>query len=180
MNALRMRAQLPQLRGTFARERFVLRFGDGTTKEELLQMGKYSYIDDAAEKFVRSTQFRMSGFGEREFAIIDFNNYATSQEIFDFFLANGLEEPTEEDALRFALQFPPKSMDRPLVFLHVNNFWLFRSGMLEELQPHVLVVGTTQLKKALYCRALPGGRDHSENSWPTNYRFVARKLRSRK
>ena len=176
-----MRAQLPRHQGRIAHESFVVRYGDGKTKEQLLSMGQYAHIEPMAEQFVRSDQFRMSNkFGEREFVVVDFDHYASTQEVLDFFVANKLEEPTEEDALRFALQFPPRTVDRPFVFLHTINLWMTATNSIEGEEPHVLVFGNRRLKKALYCRPLPGGRDHNENNWPTSYRFVARKPRRKK
>ena len=113
----------------FLRKQFVFLGGDGRTKEQVLA----------------SPQFRWATAPEEvDIELVEFDNDLTSEQVLAEFAKRGLEEPTEEDALRFGEKYPDVQNDFPIVFLHKANLWrdpygplgalvLYRDGAEREL-----------------------------------------------
>lgn len=100
-----------------------LMHGDGTTKAALL--AAYNWVGDVARAFVESDKFRTASAPEDvdlEFVDgTDFDHDPSSDEVLDELKRRGLEEPTEEDALRYGATCPEGKDKRAVVFLHKKN-----------------------------------------------------------
>ena len=109
-----------------------LTHGDGTTKVKLL--AGFNWVSDVARAFVESDKFRFSALREDvdlEFIDgTDFDHDPSSEEVLTELVKRGLEEPTEEDALRYGATCPEGRDKRDVVFLHKKNLWLDPGGFL--------------------------------------------------
>ncbi|MBI5003841.1 hypothetical protein HZC00_01990 [Candidatus Kaiserbacteria bacterium] len=109
-----------------------LTLGDGQTKTQLL--AAYNWVSDVARAFVMSEQFRMAFVREDadlEFVEgSDFDHDPSSEEVLTELKRRGLEEPTEEDALRYGATCPEGKDKRAVVFLHKANLWRDPGGHL--------------------------------------------------
>jgi hypothetical protein len=161
-------------------ERKSLVLGDGKTPSQLLAMAKFAEVSAQAEDFIKSSTFRMAKEHEDvEIVYLIFNDRPTTAEVLILFEKFNLEEPTEEDALRFAVKYPREQIERPIVFLHMQNPWMARHSFSNGVMlPHVLVLGSRLLKPKLFCHQLPEGHDTLSN-WFNNYRFAARVRRAK-
>jgi len=145
-----------------------LRHGDGATKAVLL--AAYNLVGDIARAFVESDKFRTASVSEDvdlEFVDgTDFDHNPSSDEVLTELARRGLEEPTEEDALRYGATCPEGKDKRAVVFLHKKNLWSDPGGKLD-----VLVVGWRGSRRRLDC----GWFDYT---WGRQgYRFAGRRPR---
>ena len=125
-----------------------LRHGDGTTKAALL--AAYGWVGDVARAFVESGKFRTASAPEDvDLEFVDGNDFdhdPSSDEVLAELAKRGLEEPTEEDALRYGATCPEGKDKRSVVFLHKKNLWSDPNGGL-----HVLVVYWGGSQRELLC-----------------------------
>ena len=150
----------------FLRKQFVFLVGDGRTKEQMLAAGRYDWVGNVAGVFIASPQFRWATAPEEvDIELVEFDNDLTSEQVLAEFAKRGLEEPTEEDALRFGEKYPDVQNDFPIVFLHKANLWRGPGGGLG-----VLVLYGGGARRVLDCSWFVGG-------WGRGYRFAARRLR---
>jgi hypothetical protein len=126
-----------------------LTLGDGKTKKQLL--AAYSWVGDVARTLVESDKFRFAITREDidlEFIDgTDFDHDPSSEEVLAELAKRGLEEPTEEDALRFGATCPEGKDKRSVVFLHKKNLWRDPGGRLS-----VLVFYWGGSERGLHCR----------------------------
>ncbi len=145
-----------------------LRHGDGTTKAALL--AAFSFVGDIARAFVESDKFRFASAPEDvDLEFIDGNDFdhdPSSDEVLAELTRRGLEEPTEEDALRYGATCPEGKDKRAVVFLHKKNLWRDPNRKL-----HVLVVYWNGSQRRLRCYWF----DHT--SGRRLYRFAGRRPR---
>ncbi len=109
-----------------------LRHGDGTTKAALL--AAYNWVGDVAREFVESDKSRFATVREDvdlEFVDGDFFDHnPSSEEVLAELAKRDLEEPTEEDALRYGATCPEGKDKRAIAFLHKENLWRGPNGSL--------------------------------------------------
>ena len=150
----------------FLRKQFVFLVGDGRTKEQMLAAGRYDWVGNVAGVFIASPQFRWATAPEEvDIELVEFDNDLTSEQVLAEFAKRGLEEPTEEDALRFGEKYPDVQNDFPIVFLHKANLWRDPHGYLD-----VLVLRRHGAQRVLDCCWF-------DYRWRRYSRFAARRLR---
>ncbi len=143
---------------------FTFVIGDKRSAKELLAAGKYDWVGDYARQFVEGKKFRLADKPEEvDMVLVEFNHDPTSDEVLAEFARQGLERPTEEDALRFGEKYPDEQKKYPIVFLHEP--WRGSHGGLD-----VLVLRWGDRGRKLYCSWF--GR-----RWRRDYRFAARRPR---
>jgi hypothetical protein len=107
------------------REQMTVPFGDGQTKEALLAQAEKEWdIEPEARAFILSDQFRMATEpGECDFAHMSLSYAIGSEGALDILSCDHrATEPTEEDALRFAI-LHHRAVKYPAIFLHKDNLW---------------------------------------------------------
>lgn len=150
----------------FLRKQFTLLFGDSRSKEEVLAAGHYDWVGDVAKAFIASPQFRWGTKREEvDIELVEFDYDPTSEQVLTEFAKRGLEEPMEEDALRFGEKYPDVQLEFPIVFLHKTNLWLGPDG-----RRGVLVLRRSGAGRGLYCRWF-------DDEWIRDCRFAARRPR---
>lgn len=98
---------------------FTFAVGDKRSAKELLAAGSYDWVGDYARQFVEGKKFRLAGKAEEvDMVLVEFDHDPTSEEVIAEFARQGLERPTEEDALRFGEKYPDEQKKYPIVFLH--------------------------------------------------------------
>ncbi len=98
---------------------FTFATGDKRSAKELLAAGKYDWVGDYARQFVEGKKFRLADKPEEiDMVLVEFDHDPTSDEVLAEFKQQGLERPTEEDALRFGEKYPDEQKKYPIVFLH--------------------------------------------------------------
>ena len=98
---------------------FTFAAGDKRSAKELLAAGKYDWVGDYARQFVEGKKFRLADKPEEvDMVLVEFGHDPTSDEVLAEFARQGLERPTEEDALRFGEKYPDEQKKYPIVFLH--------------------------------------------------------------
>ena len=98
---------------------FTFAAGDKRSAKELLAAGKYDWVGDYARQFVEGKKFRLADKPEEvDMVLVEFGHDPTSDEVLAEFARQGLERPTEEDALRFGEKYPDEQKKYSIVFLH--------------------------------------------------------------
>lgn len=125
---------------------FIITLGDGKTKEQLL--AAFDLVSGAAMAFVKSDRFRFADTQEDvELEFVegsDFDDDPWSNEVLAELTRRGLEEPTEEDALRYGATCPKGKDKRSVVFLHEENLLYDSRG-----GPYVLIFFFSRWKRHL-------------------------------
>ncbi len=143
---------------------FTFAVGDKRSAKELLAAGNYDLVGDYARQFVEGKKFRLANKPEDvDMVLVEFDHDPTSDEVIAEFTRQGLERPTEEDALRFGEKYPDEQKKYPIVFLHEP--WQDPSG-----DRGVLVLGWGGRGRELRCYWFGLG-------WDRDYRFAARRPR---
>ncbi|TSC69038.1 MAG: hypothetical protein G01um101456_381 [Parcubacteria group bacterium Gr01-1014_56] len=151
-------------------KKFTLLLGDGRSKKQVLAGGHYDGITDTAKKFIASPRFRWASSPEEvDLEIFELGYHPSSDQAFEELLARGLEEPTEEDVLRFGEKYPDIQLDSPVVFFHKANLWPKPDGSL-----NIISLFRPDGERWLACTPFGGSR---QLNW--NNQFVGRRPRKK-
>jgi len=95
---------------------FHLIVGGNRATEELVQAGKYNWVDENITN--QNLPMRPRPNGEVVIELLEFDHDVSSEEVIKGAQKRGLERPSYEDALFFGEQHPEEQRKRPIVFLH--------------------------------------------------------------